>query len=85
MKLSVKGLMFATGIGWALVVLVVGVLNKIFPGYGDAYLQVLQAPFPWYEATGEIDDLIVGIIWALVVGGICGIIFAVIYNAFIQK
>jgi len=82
MKLSVKGLMFASGIGWALVVLVVGVLNMIFEGYGEAYLNMLAAPFPWYEATAEIVDLIIGIVWALVVGGICGIIFAWLYNGF---
>ena len=82
MKLSVKGLMFASGIGWALIALVMGVLNMIFEGYGEAYLNVLAAPFPWYEATGNIVNLIIGIVWTLVVGGICGIIFALLYNAF---
>ena len=85
MKLSVKGLMFASGIGWALVVLVMGVLNKISAGYGEAYLSMLAAPFPWYEASGKIGDLIIGIVWALVVGGVCGVIFAWLYNAFAGK
>ena len=85
MKLSVKALMFASGIGWALIVLVVGILNMIFAGYGAAYLQTLAAPFPWYSASGGIGDLIIGIIWALVVGGVCGIIFALLYNAFAGK
>jgi hypothetical protein len=85
MKLSVKGLMFAAGIGWALIVLVVGILNMIFEGYGAAYLQTLAAPFPWYNASGGVVDLIIGIVWALVVGGICGIIFAWLYNAFAGK
>jgi hypothetical protein len=85
MRLSVKGLMFAAGIGWALIVLVVGILNMIFEGYGAAYLQTLAAPFPWYTASGQVVDLIIGIVWALVVGGICGIIFALLYNAFAGK
>ena len=85
MRLSVKALMFASGIGWALIVLVVGIFNMIFEGYGAAYLQTLAAPFPWYTASGQIVDLIIGIVWALVVGGICGIIFALLYNAFTGK
>ena len=85
MRLSVKALMFASGIGWALIVLFVGILNKIFEGYGAAYLQTLAAPFPWYTASGQIVDLIIGIVWALVVGGVCGIIFALLYNAFVGK
>ena len=85
MKLSVKGLMFASGIGWALIALVMGVLNMIFEGYGESYLNALAAPFPWYEASGEIGDLIIGIVWTLVIGGICGVIFALLYNAFAGK
>ena len=85
MKLSVKALMFASGIGWALIVLVLGVLNMIFAGYGEAYLKALAAPFPWYDASGGVGDLIIGIVWTLVVGGICGWIFALLYNAFVGK
>ena len=54
MKLSVKGLMFAAGIGWALIVLVVGILNMIFEGYGAAYLQqrfTQQLLDPWAEGN----------------------------------
>lgn len=85
MKLSVKALMFASGIGWALIVLVMGILNMIFAGYGEAYLASLAAPFPWYNASGGVGDLIIGIIWALIVGGVCGIFFALLYNAFVGK
>jgi hypothetical protein len=85
MKLSVKGLMFASGIGWGLIVLIVGVLNMIFAGYGKAYLDPVAGVFVWYEASGGVVDLIIGIVWALVIGGICGIVFAWLYNAFVGK
>jgi hypothetical protein len=87
MKLSVKALMFASGIGWGLVVLIVGVLNMIFKGagYGAAYLAPVASLFVWYDASGKVVDLIIGIVWALVVGGVCGIVFALIYNAFVGK
>jgi glycerol uptake facilitator-like aquaporin len=85
MKLSVKGLMFASGIGWGLIVLIVGVLNMIFTGYGEAYLNPAAGVFVWYEASGGVVDLIIGIIWALIVGGVCGIVFAWLYNAFTGK
>jgi hypothetical protein len=87
MRLSVKGLMFASGIGWGLIVLIVGVLNMIFKGagYGGAYLAPVASLFVWYDASGKVVDLIIGIVWALVVGGVCGIVFALLYNAFVGK
>jgi hypothetical protein len=83
MKLSVKAVMFTSGIGWGLAVLIVGVLNMIFAGYGEAYLKLMAALFVWYHASGDVVDLIIGIVWALVVGAVSGMFFALLYNAFV--
>ena len=43
MKLSVKGLTLAGAIAWALGMLVVGILNLIWPGYGGEFLRVMAS------------------------------------------
>jgi phosphotransferase system glucose/maltose/N-acetylglucosamine-specific IIC component len=85
MKLSVKGLTLATAIVWALCILVVGILNLIWPGYGGEFLKIMASLYPGYKASGTFIDVIVGMLYALVDGAICGFIFALLYNAFVGK
>lgn len=85
MKLSVKGLTLAGAIAWALGMLVVGILNLIWPGYGGEFLQVMASLYPGYKASGTCIDVIVGMLYALVDGAICGFVFALLYNAFVGK
>jgi hypothetical protein len=83
MKLSVKGLTIAGGIIWALAILVVGILNIIFPGYGGEFLKIMASLYPGFKASGTVIDVIVGTLYALVDGAICGFVFALLYNAFV--
>jgi uncharacterized membrane protein YeaQ/YmgE (transglycosylase-associated protein family) len=85
MRLSVKGLMWAAAFGSAILVAVVGILNILFPGYAAEYLKILSAFYPGYKASGNILDLIVGVVYAFVDGLICGVIFAWLYNGFTGK
>ena len=85
MKLSVKGLTLAGAIAWALGMLVVGILNLIWPGYGGEFLRVMASLYPGYKASGTFIDVIVGMLYALVDGAICGFVFALLYNAFVGK
>jgi phosphotransferase system glucose/maltose/N-acetylglucosamine-specific IIC component len=85
MKLSVKALTLATAIAWALALLVVGILNIISPGYCGEYLKVIASLYPGYKASGTFIDVIVGMLYALVDGAICGFVFALLYNAFVGK
>ena len=85
MKLSIKGLTIAGGIIWALAILVVGILNIIFPEYGGEFLKLMASVYPGYKASGEIVDVIVGTLYALLDGAICGVVFALLYNAFVGK
>ena len=82
MKLSVKGLTLAGGILWALGLLVVGILNLIWPGYGGKFLSVMASLYPGFKASGTFIDVIVGMLYALLDGAICGFVFALLYNAF---
>jgi len=82
MKLSVKGLTIAGGILWALGLLVVGILNLIWPGYGGEFLRLMASVYPGFKASGTVIDVIVGTLYALLDGAFCGFVFALLYNAF---
>jgi hypothetical protein len=82
MRLNVKALMLAVAIFWALVVLLIGLANLIWPRYGTMFLQVIASVYPGYNATRSIGDLIAGTLYALVDGGITGWALGWLYNHF---
>jgi hypothetical protein len=85
MKLSLRALALTSGILWALALFLTGVINLIWRGYGDAFLKIMASIYPGYHATRSIGDLIVGTLYALLDGVICGLVFAWLYNFFIGK
>ncbi len=85
MKLNLKALTLTAGILWALAVFLVGVLNLIRSDYGVAFLQLIASIYPGYYATSSVGDLVVGTLYALVDGAICGLVFGCLYNLFVGK
>ncbi len=85
MKLNLKALALTAGILWALAIFVTGAANLIWPSYGEAFLRIMASVYPGYKATRTIGDLIVGILYALVDGAICGLVFGWLYNLFADK
>jgi hypothetical protein len=82
MKLSVKGVSFAFAIIWALAILLVGIANLIWPSYGREFLLLASSVYPGYKATASFGQVIIGTLYGLVDAGICGAIFAWLYNRF---
>lgn len=82
MRLSVKGLALAIGLLWAGCVFCVGIVNLIAPTYGVGFLQVISSIYPGYHNSGHFVDVLVGTGYAVVDGGIGGLITAWLYNIF---
>jgi hypothetical protein len=80
MKLNLKALMVTFAILWAGAVLLVGVANLIWPGYGRPFLLMLASIYPGYAASGSFGDVIVGSLYALVDAAILGLVFGWLYN-----
>jgi hypothetical protein len=59
MKLDLKALTVAFAILWAGVVLLVGMANLMWPGYGKSFLLILASIYPGYAASGSFGDVIV--------------------------
>jgi hypothetical protein len=85
MKLNLKALLLTAGVVWAGSVLMVGVTNLIWPGYGSTFLQLVASIYPVYDATGSVAAVIVGTLYALVDGAIFGFVFGWLYNFFLCK
>ena len=85
MRLNLKALALTSGILWALALFLTGVINLIWPGYGNAFLKMMASIYPGYHAAGSIGDLIVGTLYALLDGVICGLVFGWLYNFFLGE
>jgi hypothetical protein len=85
MRLNIKAMALAMGILWGGAVLVVGLANLIWTGYGTGFLQLLASVYPGYKASRSIGDLIAGVLYALVDGGLFGLVVAWLYNRFLGR
>ena len=85
MKLNLKALTVTTAVVWAGVVLIVGLANMIFSGYGQAFLLLVASIYPGYSASGSFGDVIVGSLYALLDGAVFGLIFGWLYNLMANK
>lgn len=85
MKLDVKGLAYAAGVLLAAVYFLTGLANMIWPGYGDAFLEMTASYYPGYGGPGGFGSVIVVSLYALVDGAVAGAVLAWLYNRFAAK
>lgn len=79
-RLDVKALAIAMGLFWGLVMLVVGIADLIWGGYGGAFLDVMDSVYPGYDGPGGVWEVIVGVLYGLFDGAIAGLVFGWLYN-----
>ena len=82
MKLSVRALTIVSALLWGGGMLLVGIVNLVSPAYGVAFLQMVSSVYPGFDASRTLGDVLVGTIYALVDGAVCGFLFAWLYNRF---
>ncbi len=83
MKLNVKALAITGALIWGiLAMLLTGIANLIWPSYGREFLQVMASVYPGYHATRSFAQVIVGTLYGLVDGAVCGAVVAWLYNCF---
>ena len=81
MRLSTKALAIACAILWGgLAMGGTGILNLIWPSYGEPFLITMSSVYPGYHATRSIADVLVGAGYGATDGAIGGFLFAWIYN-----
>jgi hypothetical protein len=80
MKFNILALGLTAGLIWSGAILVVGLANLIWPGYGQAFLNLLASIYPGYHPGSSIGSVIAGTLYGLVDGTIGGVIFGWLYN-----
>jgi hypothetical protein len=81
-RFSLKGLALAGAIIWGGAILLVGVINLVWPGYGLNFLQMTSSVYPGFHDSHTIGSVAMGTLDGLVDGAIAGGLFALLYNAF---
>lgn len=83
MKLNVKAMAISLALIWGILAMfLVGLANLIWPGYGQAFLDLMASVYPGYKATATFWQVVVGMLYGAVDGAICGALFAWLYNRF---
>ena len=80
MKLNIKALALACAVLWGAAVLLVGVANLIWSGYGQHFLAMLASIYPGYHLTRSFAEVVVVTLYAAVDGLIGGAVFGCLYN-----
>lgn len=80
MKFNIGALALAVGLFWGGAILLVGVANLVWPGYGVAFLELASSIYPGYTAGATVAQVIIGTLYGLVDGAIGGAVFGWLYN-----
>lgn len=80
MRFNIGVLSLTVGLFWGAAILLVGVSNLIWPGYGRAFLELAASIYPGYTAGATVGQVVIGTLYGLVDGAIGGAIFAWLYN-----
>lgn len=78
-KLSIFGFGLAIGIIWGIGMLLIGLLGWS-ADYGLAFINAIGSIYIGFEAT--LLGSIIGGIWGLIDGFVCGVLVAWLYNCF---
>lgn len=79
MRLSVRAFALTFSLVWGCSLLLVAVAHILWPPYGTVFLEMATSIYPGYEPAGW-GSVVVGTLYALVDGCICGAVFAWLYN-----
>lgn len=81
MKVSTKALALAFAALWGGCMLLVGLLNAVFPAYGGEFLRLMSSVYP--GSSAGLAGVLVGTIWGILDGAIAGFLFGWLYNRFL--
>lgn len=86
MRLSVKALAMTGALVWGgYGMLGTGILNLIWPPYGEHFLLTMSSVYPGYHGTRTLGDVLVATGYGLVDGGVLGLLAGWIYNFFVER
>jgi hypothetical protein len=85
MRLSLRGFALVSALLWGGAVLCTGLAHLASPSYGTNFLDWLASIYPGFHGARTLADVVVGLAYALVDGGLGGLVFAWLYNLFTRE
>jgi len=85
MKLHALALGLTAGILWGGAILLTGLANLIWPGYGVGFLEVIASIYPGFYPGSGVGSVVLGTVYGLADGVIGGVIFAWLYNVLSRR
>lgn len=82
MRLSVRALAISFALLWGGCIFCVGIVNLAAACYGGNFLQMMSSVYPGFRNSRTFLDVLVGTGYGLVDGGLGGLFFGWLYNAF---
>ena len=81
-QLHPKSFAFACSVTWALGLSLLSLISMVHGSYGRSAISVASSMYLGYDPT--IPGLIIGAVWGLIDGFICGYVLASLYNYFLK-
>jgi hypothetical protein len=84
MKFNERQLALACGILWGAAMLVMGLANMAWNGYGQEFLKLMASVYPGYHGAGSLLQVLIGTGYGIVDGLVGGFVFGWLYNRLTQ-
>ncbi|MGB8769807.1 MAG: hypothetical protein WCC92_09340 [Candidatus Korobacteraceae bacterium] len=85
MQLSLKALGVTGALLWGVAVFICGIANLASASYAAEFLKVISSIYPGFHASRNFGDVVVGTCYALVDGGLGGLVFGWLYNWIVRQ
>ena len=85
MKFNERQLALACAILWGAAMLLMGVANMVWSGYGQDFLKVMASVYPGYHAVANLSQVVIGTVYGVVDGLVGGFVFGWLYNRLTQS
>jgi hypothetical protein len=86
MRLSIKAMTAAGAIVWGIYgMFASGMLNLLWPPYGEHFLITMSSVYPGYHATRTLGDVLVATLYGTADGAVLGLLLAWTYNFFVPN
>lgn len=85
MRLSLRAATIAVALLWGGGLLCAGLAHLANPSYGTAFLDVIASIYPGFHGGQSFLDVMAGTGYALIDGGLCGLILAWLYNLLAER
>jgi len=85
MRLSIRAAAIVLALLWGGAMLCTGLVHLANASYGTAFLDVIGSVYPGFHGARSFVDVLVGTGYALVDGGLGGLVLAWLYNLLLER